>query len=172
MAFKGEDCKAWVEAQAAPGEQFVSYVVTGTRTPANPAPVGRERDGIRFNGTEALRDLAQRLGLDDANKVGLMVESTFLALTDQRVLYGSRSSFRDRPKDLLHAAPLSGFTVYWIDDDIGAGNRFRHLLLDFGDRAWRTERIGLTALKKDMSHRTNVHEFFEALGDRARPIDV
>lgn len=107
MAFKGEHCKAWVEAQAVVGEQFVSFLVTGTRTPTNPAPVGRLRTGIRFSGTEAVRDLARRLELDDADKVGLMVESTFLALT---------------------------------------------------------------ALNRDQSHRTNLHQFFEALGDRARLI--
>lgn len=170
MAFKGEDCMAWVEAQAAPGERFVSHVVTGTRTSTNPAPAGRLRTGLTFSAAEAVRDLAQQRGFDDADKVGFMVESTFLALTDQRVFYGSRSSFRDRPKDLLHAAPAADFALHWVDDDLGSGNRFRHLLLDFGDGAWRIERIGLAALGKDQSHRTNVHHFFEALGDRAHQI--
>jgi hypothetical protein len=169
MALKAELCEAWVEAQAAPGERYLTYVVTSTNAPTNPAPVG-SRTGMTFSGAEAVRDLVRRLGLNDADKVGWGVSSTFLALSDRRVLYGSRSSFRDRPKDLLHEAPASGFAMYWVDDDTGAGNRFRHLLLDFGEGAWRTDRIGLTALGKDMSHRTNLHEFFEVLGDRAHPI--
>lgn len=168
MAFKAEDCRAWVEAQA-PGARFVSYLVTGTATPVNPAPV-TIRSGMTFNGPELLREIASERGLDDDRKVGFLVEASFLALTDQQIFYGSRSSFRNRPKDLLHVAPASGFSLHWVDDDRGAGNRFRHLLLDFGDGAWRIERIGLTALNKDMSHRTNLHEFFEALGDRAHPV--
>jgi hypothetical protein len=55
VAFTGEHCKAWVEAQAVPGEQFVSYLVTGTGTPTNPAPAGRlrtdeHRNPLRFGG--------------------------------------------------------------------------------------------------------------------------
>ena len=125
---------------------------------------------MTFSGTEAIRDLVQQLGLDDANKVGFMVSTTFLALSDQRVFYGSRSSVRNRPKDLLHEAPASAFTVHWIDDDTGAGNRFRHLLLDFGEGAWRSDRLGLTALNRDLSRHSNLHEFFEVLGERAHPI--
>lgn len=168
MAFKGEQCEAWV-AEQAPGERFVSYLVTGTGTPTNPSPVGM-RSGMTFHGPEALRELAAQRGLDDAHKVGFLVESTFLALTDQRVLYGSRSSLRNRPKDLLHAAPSSGFSLTWVDDDRGAGNRFRHLLIDFGDGAWRIERTGLTALNKDLSGHTNVHHFFDAVGDRVHEL--
>lgn len=172
MAFKSELCAAWVAERSEPGEQFVSHVVAATRTPTNPAPVGRERDGLRFTGTEALRAVAERLGLRDDDKVGFMVTETFLALTDRRVFYGSRSGFRNRPKDQLHVAPGADFSVHWIDDDIGAGNRFRHLLLDFGGGAWRTDRIGLSALGKDLSASSNVHHFFDALGERAREIDV
>ncbi len=169
MAFKAELCKTWVEAQAGPGEQYVTHVVTSTNTPLVPNSVGMNSN-INFSRTEAIREVASQLGLEDENKVGFLVSNTFLALTGQSVFYGSRSSFRDRPKDLLHQAPLSDFTLYWVDDDIGSGNTFRHMLLDFGGGAWRTDRIGLTALKKDMSHRTNVHEFFEVLGDRAREV--
>ena len=172
MAFKAEQCPAWIEAHGGTGERFISHLVTGTRVGANPTPTVGMRSGMEFTGTQAVAELARRLGLDEAHKVGFGVESSFLAVTDRHVYYGTRSSFRDRPKDLVHRAPIGSFTLYWVDDDTGAGNRFRHLLLDFGDGHWRGERIGLAALGKDMSSRTNLQHCFDALGDRARPIQL
>ena len=47
--------------------------------------------------------------------------STFYALTDRRLIPGTRSSVRNRPKDVQHSAPVADNTVYWFDDDEGAG---------------------------------------------------
>ena len=67
-------------------------------------------------------------------------------------------------------APASGLAVHWVDDDRGSGNRFRHLLLDFGGGAWRTDRVGLRAMKQDVATKHNVEPFFAALGERAHQI--
>ena len=170
MAFKRELCKAWVQERIGGGDQFVSYVVTSTRTPLKPQ-VGMNST-MKFNGREIIRERTTELGLAEENKVGQFVTETFLALSDERVFYGSRSFFRNRPKDLLHEAPASDFAIHWVDDDVGAGNRFRHLLLDFGGGAWRTDRIGLAALGRDQSKATNLDEFFSALGERSHQITV
>ena len=110
------------------------------------------------------RDLVTSLGLDpDGSLAG--DQTTFLLLTDRRLVLGKRSAL-NRPKDVLHTAPADGVTVYWFDADAGSGNRFRHFLTVFGDGRWRSDRSGLTALGKVLKS-SNADEFLEALGDRA-----
>ena len=167
MAFKEEQCQAWV-AEHAPGEHLVSHLVTQTWAPQNTHAAGMNTN-MRFSGAEIVNDKAAELGLAEENKVGQFQEKTFLALTQGRILYGSRN-WRDRPKKLLHAAPASDFAIHWVDEDYGAGTLLRHLLLDFGGGAWRTDRVGLRAMKQDVATKHNVEPFFAALGERAHQI--
>ena len=169
MAFKAELCRTWVEERTGGADRYLTHVVTQTRTPQKVGHPGLT-SSFAFSGADLIRERAAQLGLAEEDKVGLLQETTFVALSQQRVFYGTRSSFRNRPKDLLHEAPASEFAVHWVDDDIGSGNRFRHLLSDFGQGAWRTDRIGLTALGRDMGASTNIEEFFSVLGDRAQQI--
>ena len=167
MAFDEERCRGWL-GEHAPGEHLVSYLVTQTWAPQNTHAPGMDTT-TNFSGTEVVRATASELGLVEENKVGLFEERTFLALTGGRILYGSRN-WRDRPKKLLHSAPVSELTIYWVDEDYGAGTHLRHLLLDFGGGAWRTDRVGLRAMKKDVAAKHNVEPFFTALGGRAHQI--
>lgn len=167
MAFKEEQCQGWL-AEHAPGESLVSHLVTAMWAPQNTHGAGMNTN-MEFSGTEVLRKRATELGLEDDDKVGQFHDKTFLALTPDRILYGSRN-WRDRPKDLLHVAPASDFVVHWVDEDYGAGTHLRHLLLDFGGGAWRTDRVGLRAMKQDTAAKHNVEPFFGALGGRARQI--
>lgn len=167
MAFKEEQCRAWV-GEHAPGEHLVSYLVTQTWAPQNTHAPGMDTN-LHFSGAEVVGNRAAELGLVEEGKVGRFEDRTFLALTQGLVLYGSRS-WRDRPKRLLHSAPASDLTIYWVDEDHGAGTHLRHLLLDFGGGAWRTDRVGLRAMKQDVAAKHNVGPFFTALGGRAHQI--
>lgn len=167
MAFTEEHCRVWV-GEHAPGEQLVSHLVTQTWAPQNTHAVGMNTN-MHFSGTEIIRDKAAELGLNDDDKVGLFEDKTFLALTRGLILYGSRN-WRDRPKKLLHSAPADDFAIHWVDEDYGAGTHLRHLLLDFGGGAWRTDRVGLRAMKQNTAAKHNVEPFFAALGERAHQI--
>ena len=167
MAFEEEHCRVWADEHA-PGEPLVSYLVTQTWAPQKTQGVGMDTN-MHFSGAEVIRDKAAELGLVEENKVGQFQEKTFLALTSDHILYGSRN-WRDRPKHLLHSAPASEFALHWVDEDYGAGTHLRHLLLDFGGGAWRTDRVGLRAMKKDVTARNNVEPLFAALGERAHQI--
>ena len=140
MAFKAELCRTWVEERTGGADRYLTHVVTQTRTPQKVGHPGLT-SSFAFSGADLIRERAAQLGLAEEDKVGL-----------------------------LHEAPASEFAVHWVDDDIGSGNRFRHLLSDFGQGAWRTDRIGLTALGRDMGASTNTEEFFSVLGDRAQQI--
>lgn len=167
MAFKEEHCQAWL-GEHAPGETLVSYLVTQTWAPQKTHGVGMDTN-VHFSGTEIIRNKAAELGLADDDKVGQFQDRTFLALTTDQIVYGSRN-WRDRPKHFLHAAPAGDFQVHWVDEDYGAGTHVRHLLLDFGGGAWRTDRVGLRAMKQDTAKKHNVEPFFAELGDRAHQI--
>lgn len=167
MAFKEEQCREWVEEHA-PGEALVSYLVTQTWAPQNTHAAGMNTN-MHFAGAQVVQDRAADLGLVEENKVGMFEDKTFLALTGDHILYGSRN-WRDRPKKLLHTAPASDFQIHWVDEDYGAGTHLRHLLLDFGGGAWRTDRVGLRAMKQDTAKKHNVEPFFAELGDRAHQI--
>lgn len=123
----------------------------------------------RRRGHRSIRDKAAALGLVEENKVGLFHDKAFLALTGERILYGSRN-WRDRPKDLRNAGPASDFTVHWVDEDYGAGTDVRDRLLDFGGGAWRIDRVGIRAMKQDTAAKHNVEPFFAALGAQAQQI--
>lgn len=167
MAFSEARCREFV-GEHAPGEPLVSYMVTQTWAPQNTHGAGMNTN-MTFSGTQHIRERATELGLVEENKVGQFQEKTFLALTEGRILYGSRN-WRDRPKALLHSAPGDAFAIHWIDEDYGAGTHLRHLLLDFGGGAWRTDRVGLRAMKQDVATKHNVEPFFATLGGRAHQI--
>ena len=167
MAFKEEHCRSWV-GEHAPGEHLVSHLVTQVWAPQNTHAAGLDKS-LHFSGTDLVRGKAAQLGLVDENRVGLGESATFLALTETRILYGNRN-WRNRPNRLLHAAPADQFAVHWVDEDIGAGNHFRHMLVDFGGGAWSIERVGLRALKRDVAAKHNVGPFFAALDGRAHQL--
>ena len=160
MAFKQERLEGWAAA-AFPGEQFVSYVVTGLGTPNL---TGQSRTS-GTGGDQRRQDLVQQLGLDPEGDAGAGHTTTFLLLTDRRLALGTRSSVRNRPSDLLHSASIEGVRVHWFDHDAGGGNRQRHFVTEFGDGRWRADFSGLTALGRPL--KSNAEHFIEALGHRA-----
>lgn len=167
MAFKEEHCQAWL-SEHAPGETLVSYLVTQMWAPQNTHAPDMNTN-MNFSGVEIIRRKAAELRLEDDNKVGQFQDRTFLALTDDQIVYGSRN-WRDRPKHFLHAAPAGDFQLYWVDEDYGAGTHLRHLLLDFGGGVWRVDRVGLRAMKQNAAKKNNVEPFFAELGERAHQI--
>ncbi len=171
MAFKREHVEQFV-AQHAPGERLVTYLVTSKRGASFSQNVGVGSASVVVTrsidlGDERRIDLYEALGLDPDRRVGEGQQDTFYALTDRQILFGNRTSLRNHPKDLLHTAPADGVRVHWYDDaQAGSGNSFRHMIIEFGDGAWRGDRAGLTALGRKLKS-INVDEFFEVLGDRA-----
>jgi len=177
MAFKQEWVDEWTAA-VAPGERLVSYLVAAMWTPIVVTETaggstwhsGHRAKSLDITGDATMDQHIAELTTNPDARVAPMTSAVFYALTNQRLLLGSRSSARNRPKDLLHHAPAEQVIVHWFDHDETAGNRFRHLLVDFGDGRWRRDRTGLTAMGKDLRSTSNVTEFFEALGDRAREV--
>lgn len=171
MAFKRETVEQWM-AQHAPGERLASYLPTGTRGASFSQNVGVGSASVVVSrsidlGDDRRVDLYETLGLDPERHVGIGALDTFYALTDRQILFGQRGSVRNRPKDLLYAAPADGVRVHWYDDaQPRSGNSFRHMIVDFGDGSWRGDRTGLTALGRKLKS-NNVDEFFDVLGDRA-----
>jgi hypothetical protein len=165
MAFKHEQLSGWLAEQAL-GETLVSYTVTsfGQVSSSNP---GSGVTSSSSSGIARREAFAESLGAERSYSSGY--NSTFSALTDQRLILGSRSGVRNRPKDVLHSAPVDEITVYWFDDDEGAGNSFRHFVVDFGDGTIRSDRAGLTMLGRPT--KSNADDFVEALGDRAQRIE-
>ena len=162
MAFKHEQLSRWL-AEQAPGETLVSYAVTSFGQTSS-AGVGSGVTPSASSGIDRREAFAESLGAERAYSGGY--NTTFYALTDRRLILGTRSGVRNRPKDLLHSAPVDGITVSWFDDDEGAGNSFRHFVADFGDGTIRSDRAGLTMLGRPA--KSNAEAFTEALGDRAR----
>ncbi|MCB2223708.1 MAG: hypothetical protein KQH83_05975 [Actinobacteria bacterium] len=167
MGFKHQDLDAWA-AEHLPGETVVSWVTTSADMPGGGAFRAGDGPLVHYSGpTGGIRRraaVAKELGYDP-DKGFRGYGGTFLLLTDTSLSLGTRSGVRNRPKDLLHTAPLAGVRVHWFDHDAGSGNRFRHFITDFGDGRWRTEHTGLTALKRPVS--SNADAFLAALGDLA-----
>ncbi len=109
------------------------------------------------------------LALDPDKRIGAFVDSTVYALTDRQLCIASRGGIRQRPKELLHAAPHAGLKVYWYDDKPEAGNQFRQLVFVFPDGSWRGDRTGIKVLGK-VPKAANAHHFIEALGPMASEV--
>lgn len=103
------------------------------------------------------------LALDADKQIGKWVDNAVYALTDRQLCIASRGGIRERPKELLHAAPHAGLKVYWYDDQPEAGNQFRQLVFVFPDGSWRGDRTGLKVLGK-VPKASNANHFIEALG--------
>lgn len=177
MGFRREWVEGWLREVGEPGEHLLSHAVTAMWKGVSLRPGtstlgggGLSAEVLKLEGEEILVRRTEGMALDPDRAVAPLSHATFLALTDRRLLLGSRSGFRNRPKDLLHAAPLDGVRIHWFDHPEGAGNRFRHLLIEFGDGAWRADRSGLSALGKDLTGTSNIHHFFGVVGDRAVPL--
>jgi hypothetical protein len=162
MAFKREHLVEWLASEA-PGETLVSYAVTGFGGVAGTNP-GSGLTAGSSSGIERREAFAESLSPATHH----IRDTTFHALTDRRLILGTRSGMRNRPKDRLHSAPIEQVTVHWFDDDEGGGNRFRHFVTDFGDGTIRSDRSGLTVMGR--ATKSNADAFLEALGDRARPM--
>jgi len=177
MAFKRELVEAWVASQA-PGERLLGSIAAGTWTPMQVTATyggsgwtsGMRADDVQFKGDDVMSRRIAEFGADPSKSVAPFASTTFYVLTDRRLLLGSRSSVRNRPKDLLHAAPADLVAVYWFDIRETGGNVFRHLLVDFGDGFWRRDRTGLAVLGKRLATTDDADAFFAALGPRAREI--
>ena len=161
MSFKREQVEKWV-ARHCPGERFVTYVVTSTRSGGSVGS-GARIEQVSVDGDSQRNALATSLGLDPDDRLQVPHEDTFVAITDRQCVLGSRSGFRNRPKEVLHAAPVDRVRVWWFDDDRGP-NQFRHFVTDFGDGSWRSDRTGLTALGRELTS-SNAHEYVDVLGE-------
>jgi hypothetical protein len=160
MAFKKEHVEKWL-AEKFPGEILVSMVSSGLWT----ATSDRR---IRNWGDQRRTELATSLGLDQELKISHFYDATFYALTETQIILGTRSGFLNRPKDILHAAPLDGLVIHWFDDTNGP-NRARHFVTIFGDGKWRADKTGLTALGRPLKNST-ADEFIQALGSYAKQV--
>jgi len=163
MAFKREHLESWLATEVA-GDTLVSYVVTQA------GRVDTGQTGTTANHGDRQRDaFAETLDLEFPYGSGW--NSTFYALTNRQLLLGTRSGMRNRPKELLHRAPIEQVTVHWFDHDEGSGNRFRHFVTDFGDGTGRVDRSGLTALGRQVKS-SNADHFLDALGEHARRLPL
>ena len=108
----------------------------------------------------------ESLQLDPDKRVESFKDFSVYALTDRQLGIATRGGFRERPKDLLHAGPREGLTVYWYDGRVEAGNQFRHFVFVFADGTWRGDRTGVKTLGK-VPKANNAHHFTEALGPAA-----
>lgn len=148
MGKAGDAIAAWFPDHARPGEQLVTWVVLGYTKPPeqatrNPMDVHLARSGLSEDG-QLLR--AEQQG--------------FAAITDRRVLVGSRGGlFGFKPKDLVLEEPVDTFRLEWFDQHQMVADE-RHLLFRFGDTRWMR--------RSAMVHeRTNAGAFVAALGPRA-----
>jgi hypothetical protein len=175
FTFKHELLGPWL-AEHAPGDRLVSYITTTTKGIgySGPAPgsTTSRSTGSPERCDQARSDLADSLGLDEERSVGRGYLDVFHVLTDRQLVIGSISSFRQRPKDVLHAAPLEEVRVHWFDCDSGAGTHFRHFVTVLGDGSWRSDKTGVKAMGKVLKAASRVDEFVAALGDRAIEEDV
>lgn len=162
MAFKRDLLEDWIRLSF-PGETLVAYTVA---TAAGGSEEGSRHATSGVDGDRERDELRLQLGLADAAKVVAGESTTFLAVTQTQLVVGSRSSVRNRPKDLVVAAPLTDVGVHWFDAG-GGPNSFRHWVIDLGGGSWRTDRTGLKALGRETKTATAADEFVAALGDRA-----
>lgn len=162
MAFKRGLLEDWI-ASNFPGETLVGYTIC---IAAGGSEQGTRHSTSGVDGDERRDQLRLQLGLADGAKVTAGESGTFLATTHTRLVVGSRSSVRNRPADLIVAAPLTDVRVHWFDAT-ASSNWFRHWVIDLGDGRWRTERTGLKALGRDTKIAPVADEFVATLGDRA-----
>jgi len=163
VAFKRELLERGVTS-GFPGETMVAYTISNFVGGAGPTPGSHSSTGV--DGDEERRQLRHDLGLTDDGWVDQWEMSTFIALTQQRLVIGSRSSVRNRPKDLIVEAPRSEVTAHWFDSTVGP-SWFRHWVIEFGGGRWRQERTGLKVLGKTTKIAAATDELVAALGDRA-----
>jgi hypothetical protein len=167
MAFKKEHVEKWLAAKF-PDERLVSMVSSGlwASSYSGTGTSGGFNSNLRDPGDQRRTELAASLGLDPELKIPHFHSTTFYALTENQIILGTRSSFLNRPKDILHATPLDGLVIHWFDDTIGP-NRARHFVTIFGDGKWRADKTGLTALGRPLKNST-ADEFIQALGSYAK----
>lgn len=166
--FKAKHLERWLDEHA-PGEAViahhpaVSLAVGGFVVPGAPGVSVSADD----KGAGQRIDLVTSLGYTDADRAGGGVGNTFYLLTEQRFLLGSRSSTRNRPKDLLHAAPRSRVRLHWFDDPEGA-NQSRNFVVEFRDGTYRADKMGITLLgRPQVDAERQSRTLIDALGDGA-----
>lgn len=162
MAFKEGLLAGWIESNF-PGETLAGYTVA---TASGGSEQGTRHSTAGVDGDDQRDQLRIRLGFADDAKVTVGESGTFLAATQTRLIVGSRSSVRNRPKDLIVAAPLTDVRVHWFDATVSS-NWFRHWVIDLGGGRWRTDRTGLKALGRETQIAPVADEFVAVLGDRA-----
>ncbi len=166
--FKAKHLQRWIDEHA-PGETVVAhhpavslsvggFVVPGT---AGIAISAEDR------GADRRIDLVRSLGYTDEQRAGGGAENTFYLLTDRRFILGSRSSTRNRPKDLVHSAPRSAVRLHWFDDPDGS-NRSRNFIVEFGDGTYRSDKMGITLLGRPQEDaERESRTLIDALGGQA-----
>jgi len=164
---KPEHIREWVEKEF-PGETVQSHLFASKSSPQYSAPGSHTISSGDF-GDRGRATFIESLELDPDKRIGLRVESTVYALTSSQLCVARRGGFRDRPKELLHAGPRSGLTVYWYDGRAEAGNQFRHFVFVFADGSWRGDRTGIKILGR-AAKTSNAEHFLEALGQTATEV--
>lgn len=161
---KPERVEQWVASEF-PGETVRSHLLASKLSPQYSAPGSHSHSSGDFGDRERV-DVAKSLELDPEKRIGFTIVSTVYALTDRQLVIARRGGFRDRPKELLHAGPREGLTVYWYDGRVEAGNQFRHFVFVFADGMWRDDRTGVKTLGRVPKH-NNADRFTDALGPAA-----
>ncbi len=161
---KPERIEEWV-ARDFPGETLESHLFASQFSPQYSAP-GSQTISSGDYGDSGRGEFIESLELDPDKKVGFLEQSTVYALTNWQLCIATRGGFRERPKELLHAGPREGLTVYWYDGRVEAGNQFRHFVFVFADGKWRGDRTGVKTLGR-VPKANNAHHFTEALGPAA-----
>lgn len=164
FVLKPERVEEWV-AEEFPGEKLESHLLASQFSPQYSAPGSHTISSGDFGDTERAA-VIESLELDPDKKIGFLVQSTVYALTDRQLCIASRGGFRERPRELLHAGPREGLTVYWYDGRVEAGNQFRHFVFVFADGTWRGDRTGVRTLGR-VPKANNADHFTEALGPTA-----
>lgn len=148
MSKSGGAIAAWFAGHARPGEQLVTWVVLGYAKPPDQA------------GRNPMDELLALSGLSERDQLLRGEQQGFAAITDRRVLVGSRGGvFGFKPKNLLLDEPIDTFHLQWFDQRQMVANE-RHLLFRFGD----TRYVRSSAM---VHERTNADAFIAALGARA-----
>jgi hypothetical protein len=164
LTMKRERIDEWV-AREFPGETVQSHLLASQFSAQYSAPTSHTISSGDHGDRERVA-FVESLELDPEKKIGFREEFTVYALTDRQLCVATRGGFRQRPKDLLHAGPREGLTVYWYDGRIEAGNQFRHFVCVFADGTWRADRSGVKSLGRDVAG-NNAHQFTDALGPAA-----
>ncbi|MCB1003923.1 MAG: hypothetical protein KDB35_07020 [Acidimicrobiales bacterium] len=164
LTMKPEHIAEWV-ARELPGDTLESHLLASQYSPQYSAPGSHTSSSGDF-GDRQRAAFVESLALDPDRKIGFLVQSTVYALTDRRLCIATRGGFRDRPKELLHAGPREGLTVYWYDGRVEAGNQFRHFVFVFADGSWRSDRTGIKAMGR-VPKANNAQHFTAALGPAA-----